>query len=259
MKKKIRRLFPVCLMLLTLSGCSMLPKMASKEGLRGTVGMVQAQTLSDDAVIRTGKDAAGYRDTVYAVVPLESEHGQRLARLTEAHRNEDNLTLNFSVYSHAQPNVISFSDGSIRVSDSLMALMDDNELLFVIAHEIGHVKHLHSKEALKTAYRASAARNLTAAQGGTVGNLAKSDAGAWAEEAINTRFSQGDEDEADEYARMFMGKHGYPVESADSALDKVSTFCAHNPRASAVMASQHAASRQPAGGLSLSPSFRKFG
>ena len=39
-----------------------------------------------------------------------------------------------------------------------MDLMDDDELMSIIGHEIGHVVHADTKHAMKNAYLASAAR-----------------------------------------------------------------------------------------------------
>jgi putative metalloprotease len=42
------------------------------------------------------------------------------------------------------------ADGSVRVYSGLMDIMDDNELLAVIGHEIGHVANHDSQDAIKS-------------------------------------------------------------------------------------------------------------
>ena len=49
-------------------------------------------------------------------------------------------------------NAFACGDGSIRVFSSLMDLMDDDQLMAIIGHEIGHVVHADVKHAMKNAY-----------------------------------------------------------------------------------------------------------
>ena len=49
--------------------------------------------------------------------------------------------------------------------------MDDDEVFAVIGHEIGHVVHSDSKDAMKNAYLTSAAKNAAGAVSGTVSKL----------------------------------------------------------------------------------------
>ena len=49
------------------------------------------------------------------------------------------MKLNYKVYEVVDINAFACGDGSIRVFSALMDLMDDDELMAVIGHEIGHV------------------------------------------------------------------------------------------------------------------------
>ena len=50
------------------------------------------------------------------------------------------------------------ANGTIRVFTGLMDLMNDEELLFVIGHEMGHVVRNHSRKKVALAYSTSALR-----------------------------------------------------------------------------------------------------
>ena len=106
------------------------------------------------------------------------EYDARLKRLTEGITEVNGLPLNFKVYYVVDINAFACGDGSIRVFSSLMDIMDDDELMSIIGHEIGHVVNHDVKDAMKNAYLASAARNAAGAAGGVIGKLSESELGA---------------------------------------------------------------------------------
>lgn len=71
-----------------------------------------------------------------------------------------------------------------------MKIMDDNEVLAVIGHEIGHVLHTDSKDAMKQAYLTSASKNAVGAANNTVAKLTDSQLGSLAETLASAQYSQ---------------------------------------------------------------------
>ena len=59
--------------------------------------------------------------------------------------------------------------------------MTDDEVMAVVGHEIGHVIHTDSKDAMKSAYLRSAVKNAAGAASSTVSKLTDSELGAMAE------------------------------------------------------------------------------
>ena len=62
-----------------------------------------------------------------------------------------------------------------------MDIMTDDEVMAVVGHEIGHVIHTDSKDAMKSAYLRSAVKNAAGAASSTVSKLTDSELGAMAE------------------------------------------------------------------------------
>lgn len=215
--KKVGLPYLVC-MFLTFTGC--VPK-----DIPGVIGagtdLVKAITLSDEEVKSLAKQAAAYSDAQNIVADSTDEYTKRLRRLTDDHVKEDGLELNFKVYLTPEINAFAMADGSIRVYSGLMDMMDDDELRFVLGHEIGHVAQGHSKKAMQVAYTTSAARQGVAVQGGVAGTIAASKLGGLVEKVVNAQFSQSEERGADDYGLQFMKKHGYRAERAVSALNKL--------------------------------------
>ncbi|WP_311223322.1 MULTISPECIES: M48 family metallopeptidase [unclassified Acidovorax] len=180
----------------------------------------KAATVSDEELKAVSLQLRAYEERTEKVAPANNKYAQRLARLTKKHVNEDGLKLNFKAYLSNEVNANATADGSIRVYSGLMDMMNDQELLGVIGHEIGHVKLQHSLSAMRTAYLASAGRKAASAAGG-VGKLADSDLGALGEKLVNSQFSQSQETASDDYGLAFMKKHNYKVSGMESAFRKL--------------------------------------
>ena len=113
-------------------------------------------------------------------------------------------------------------DGSIRVFSALMDLMDDDELMAIIGHEIGHVVHADVKHAMKNAYLSSAARNAAgAAEGSTLAKLSDSQLGEVVTAFTGAQFSQKQEYAADEYGFEFSVKNGFSPYGMGNSLNKL--------------------------------------
>ena len=142
----------------------------------------------------------------------------RLNRVFGKHASENGLTLNYKVYLDKNVNAFATADGSVRVFSGLMDIMDDNELLAVIGHEIGHVANKDSKDAMKAAYTKSALIDAAASQSGRIATLSDGQIGQLANAYIDSKHSRKQESEADTYSYDFMKRNGYNVNAVESAF-----------------------------------------
>ena len=184
--------------------------------------VAKAVTLSDSDIAQLSREAVAWMDANNPVADETTEYGARLKRLTEGITEVDGLPLNFKVYKVADVNAFACGDGSIRVFAALMDLMDDDELMAIIGHEIGHVVHADTKHAMKNAYLASAARNAAgAAEGSALARLSESQLGKVVATFTDAQFSQKQEYEADEHGFEFCVKHGFDPYGMANSLDKL--------------------------------------
>ena len=183
----------------------------------------KAATVSDDEVKSYARQMRAYEEkTREKVAPASSKYAQRLAALTDKYRNFDGLTLNFKAYQNSQVNANASADGSVRVYTGLMDLMTDDELLFVIGHEIGHVKHGHSAKAMRSALTTSGLRKAAGAAGNsTVSTLADSELGGLLQNVVNAQHSQAQETEADDDGYAFLKRAKVKTEAAVTSLRKL--------------------------------------
>lgn len=196
---------------------------------------VTAITLSDEDVRRLSQQAAAQEDGKHRVAPPGSPHDTRLRRLVGKYGQHQGRSYNYKVYHTNDINAFAMADGSIRVYSGLMEMMNDQELLFVIGHEMGHVALDHSRKKVMMAYAASAVKKGLTSQENQVGQLAGSVLGNFAEQLVNAQFSQHEERQADDYGAAFLQAEGHDRAAAVSALNKLSelakrhTFLSSHP------------------------------
>ena len=188
----------------------------TRQGLSAASDAVKAVTVSDASLRTASKNMMTQMDAEGRVAPESDKYGRRLANLTKNLTKEDGLNLNFKAYLADDVNAFATPDGSVRVFSGLMDLMTDDELLFVIGHEIGHVKLGHSLKQTRTAYLASAAAKVANASGLNSQQLA--DLGT---KFVNAQYSQSQESESDAYGVKFLKRHNYNLPAAVSGMRKL--------------------------------------
>lgn len=208
----------LCLLAAAGAGCENLNQQLA---MSAASDAVQAATLSDDQVRALSDEATAEYDSKHPVASDDDPYQQRLTRIVAPHSTVRGIPLDYRVYLTDDVNAFAMANGTIRVYRGLMDLMTDDELLFVLGHEVGHVHHGHTKEKIQLAYSAAALRKGVAASGGTAGQLAQSQIGELAEKVANAQFSQREELQADSFGLEFMQRNGYPTDAAVSALRKL--------------------------------------
>lgn len=184
---------------------------AVQKGITGfTFSDADAATLSKTAVDKMDKD--------HVIADAKNAYTIRLNKIFGKHKNENGLVLNYKVYLLKEVNAFATADGSVRVYSGLMDIMDDNELLAVIGHEIGHVANHDSRDAMKAAYKKEALLDAAASQSKTVASVTDSQLGKIGSAMVDSKHSRKQESEADNFAYDFMKKNGYNVNAVESAF-----------------------------------------
>ncbi|MDD5151775.1 MAG: M48 family metalloprotease [Flavobacterium sp.] len=175
-------------------------------------------TFSDADASSLSKAAVDKMDVEHTVAGLTDPYTIRLNKIFGKHKNENGLALNYKVYIIKEVNAFATADGSVRVFSGLMDIMDDNELLAVIGHEIGHVANHDSRDAIKAAYRKEALIDIAASQSNKVAAVTESQLGKIGSAMIDSKHSRKQESEADSYSYDFMKRNGYNVNAVESAF-----------------------------------------
>ncbi len=175
-------------------------------------------TFSNEQAAELAKEGVRKLDSANVVAGPNDGYTLRLNRVFGKHASENGLKLNYKVYLTKEINAFACADGSVRVYSGLMDLMDDNQLLAVIGHEIGHVVNEDSKDAMRAALKKSALFDAVSSQSDKIGKITDGQAGQIASAVIDSKYSRGQESEADMFAYDFMKKHGYDVNAVESAF-----------------------------------------
>lgn len=176
-------------------------------------------TFSDAEAAQLSKEAVVKMDAEHTIAGPKDPYAIRLDKIFGKYTTAFGVTLNYKVYILKEVNAFATADGSVRVYSGLMDVMDDNELLVVIGHEIGHVVNHDSRDAVKAAYQKEALIDAAASQSGKVAALTDSQLGQIGSAMVDSKHSRKQESEADEFAYNFMKKNGYDVNAAESAFN----------------------------------------
>lgn len=189
--------------------------------IKAGTDLTKAATLTEGEVKQLAAEASKVSDSENKLAPPSSAYAKRIAKLTKGMSYEGSTKPTIKVYLVSEVNAFAMADGTVRVYSGLLDKMTDDEVRYVIGHEIGHVNLGHSKKALQTAYTTSAARKAGAATGGVAGKLSESALGDLAEKLVHAQYSQAHENDADMYALRFMKANKYDPKAAVSALRKL--------------------------------------
>lgn len=194
------------------------------KGIDAAVTLGKAATVSDSDMALMAREAAKVSDKKNRVAPAGNKYAVRLAKLTKGLTNYDGLNLNFKAYLTQDVNAFAMADGTVRVYSGLMDMMNDNELLSVIGHEIGHVKNGHTKKHTQAIMMAAAARTAASGAGGWVSTLTDSQLGDITEKLISAQYSQSNEKESDSYGMRLLKAKGIDPNASVTALQKLAAL-----------------------------------
>lgn len=175
-------------------------------------------TFSDADAAALSKEAVVKLDAEHTIAGPKDAYAIRLNRIFGKFANAYGKTFNYKVYIIKEINAFATADGSVRVYSGLMDVMDDNELLVVIGHEMGHVVNHDSRDAMKAAFQKQALIDGISSQSATIESLSQSQLGQIGSAMIDSKHSRKQESEADTFAYDFMKENGYNVNAVESAF-----------------------------------------
>ena len=151
---------------------------------------------------------------------LAEQHQQRLQNkfTSMVERSNDAHIYQLLFRRGVGPNAFALPSGHIVMTDELVELAEhDEEVLAVLAHEIGHVVHKHG---LRSALQSSAVALLLTAITGDI-SAASGFAAALPVVLLETSFSRKFEHEADQYAFDYMQAHNIDTKHFANILQKI--------------------------------------
>jgi len=239
-----RPLIALLAAMLSLSSCGILANTSFDAATLATAAgtAMTALSISDEQIAQLSAQSVAYMDSVNTVD--RGAYDKRLRKLMGNVTSIGGIPINLKVYKTNEVNAFACGDGSIRVYSGLMDVMDDAELMAVIGHEMGHVLHKDTKNAMKKTYMAYAARIALGSTGSVLGSLSTSVLGDIAQSYLNAQYSQKQEFAADESGFQFSIDQGYSPYSMYNSLIKLMKLNSNSSSKSAGV--QQAFSSHPA-------------
>ena len=183
-----------------------------------------ALAISTEEEIQLGAQAAQQFEQKYGVVNDQAMVGRlnRVANALLANAKRKDLPWRFRVINVDAFNAAAFPGGFIYATKGLMQGLTDEELAFVIGHEIGHVDYRHSIKQIEEAQMRRLGLVVLAA-GATKGRMGRKTQTlvALTDTVIGSQHSQEAESESDRYGMNMMALAGYDPVYALAALQKL--------------------------------------
>ncbi|UCE89078.1 MAG: M48 family metallopeptidase [Pseudomonadota bacterium] len=143
---------------------------------------------------------------------------KRFTTMTQGLDDGHAYQLEFRASEEIGANAFALPSGIIVVTDELVQIAeDDDEVVGVLAHEIGHVVHRHG---LRTVLQDSAVALLLAVMTGDIAS-SSSLAAALPAALAHAKYSREFETEADDYAWHYMREHNIPAEHFAAILTRM--------------------------------------
>lgn len=200
--------------------------------------LFKAATLSDQEMHAIGLATAQKYDAESKIADSKSKYTQRINKLTHNLKTYEGKTLSYKVYLSKDVNAFVTPSGDVRVYSGLMDKMTDDELVFVLGHEIGHFVNQHSKGSIRNQLLAVAAQQAAGLSSNALLNsLSQSQLGELAKGVVNAQYSQNNEYEADAYGLKVLKETNRNPQAAITSLRKLASLSESGGLAEALLSS----------------------
>lgn len=211
--------------MVTLLGGVSIAAPVSAQSFGNIIGSAQkvadAVSYSDEEMRVFFDQMSADMDNKNPVAGPDDPYGQRLAALTQGLSSYDGLDIDIKAYLVSDVNAFAMANGTIRIFAGLMDDFTDDEIRYVIGHEIGHVKLEHTKKRMQGALQRDAAMSVAGTADSKISSIANSELGRFFGDVVSAQHSQKHERQADDYAFDFMQANSYDAQACVSALEKL--------------------------------------
>ncbi len=184
-------------------------------------GDVAGDLASDVAANKVADNIIVFMDKNNTVSADNSEYTKRLAKLVGTNYvSVDGLALNYKVYENPEINILSCANGCIRIYSGMMDALEDDELLAIIANQIGHIVNKDCRDNLVKVAKEENASNAAGAQLEKMLSFSGEKLGTVVNELIQIPYTEDQSKKADKYAVALLKKNGIASSALVSALEK---------------------------------------
>lgn len=185
------------------------------------VGDAAGDMAADMAANKVSVKIVEFMDKNNTIAGEDSEYYKRLAGLVASdYINIDGMAINYKVYENPEANIIATADGSIRIYSGMMDMLDDEELVAVIATQIGHIANKDVRDALLKVASEDNATKAGTAQLEKLLSFSGDKMGTVINELLQVPYTDDQNKKADSFAFDLLKKNGNDTDGLVSALRK---------------------------------------
>ncbi|HHD75724.1 MAG TPA: hypothetical protein ENK95_02730 [Campylobacterales bacterium] len=129
------------------------------------------------------------------------------------------VKLDVKVYWSPYLYVFTMPNGAIRVNNGVIEKLNDDELLFVMAHEVAHLLNGDYMKSHRNEHNMHAFEKMLNMGGESMGSMSSGVMASVTSEMRKSRFQKHEEYKADEFAMKVLHQHGIKREAAEDALE----------------------------------------
>lgn len=180
--------------------------------------MMRATLINDEKMKRLADEDIKKMDENQTIAKDIDQYYIDLQKIMKKIDVPDDLKLDVKVYLNPLLYIFSRSNGSIRVNSGIIEALDDNEILFLMAHEIAHIKNKDYKGSYRKAHAMFALENAINMSGEGIASTSNGLLSSVTSSMRKSRFQKDEEFAADEYAIHVLKQNGIDKKVAVDAL-----------------------------------------
>jgi putative metalloprotease len=150
---------------------------------------------------------------------VKDQYHNDLQKVMKKIKLPTDVKLDVKVYWSPFLYIFSRSNGAIRVNHGIIEQLNDDELLFVMAHEVGHLLHEDYKKSYRKEHAMYSFEKLLNMGGDSMGGMSIGVLDSVTSEMRNSRFQKHEEFNADEFAMNVLRYNKIPRAAAVDALE----------------------------------------
>lgn len=200
----------------------MMKEMKNNTGTKSTMSdaasdMSKSTTVTDEELKKIAKEDIAKMDKDNDIVT--DQYHIDLQKVMRKIKLPVGVKLDVKVYWSPYLYIFSRSNGAIRVNHGVIEKLNDNELLFVMAHEVGHLLHEDFKKSYRKEHAMYAFEKMLNMGGDTMGGMSNGVLASVTSDMRKSRFQKVEELSADEFAMQVLKDNNVPREAAVDALE----------------------------------------
>jgi len=190
-------------------------------GVQASSDIIRATLINDKDMKKLADEDIAKMDENQTVAKDIDQYYVDLQKIMKRIDIPEELDLDVKVYLNPFLYIFTRANNAIRVNSGIIEALTDDQILFLMAHEIAHLKNKDHKGSYRKAHAMFALEKAINMNGETVASVSNGVLESVTSSMRKSRFQKDEEFLADEYAIEVLKKNGIDKKVAVDALEKL--------------------------------------